>query len=227
MEYKKKYDMTRDENIFYAKRNIVDYIWKEANIEGIPITFPKTDDVVNRGAVEGVSIFAINVINNLKRAWEYILINIDREYSFSFITQVNKLIGSGYLIDRAGKLRASEVQMGGTKWTPDIPNMEKLLGQIKNTNYISNPIEKALVAFCDITRGQWFIDGNKRTAQIVANHILIQNGAGTLAIPAENEDKEIFFNLLTKFYETNNSEALKKYLYDNCIGGMNKIKSPD
>ena len=27
MKFQRKYDMTREENIFLAKRNIVDYIW--------------------------------------------------------------------------------------------------------------------------------------------------------------------------------------------------------
>lgn len=36
---KDKYNMTREENILYAKRNIVDSIWKSANLEGIPVTF--------------------------------------------------------------------------------------------------------------------------------------------------------------------------------------------
>lgn len=35
-----KYHMTKEENIFLAKRNIVDYIWKSANLEGIGITYP-------------------------------------------------------------------------------------------------------------------------------------------------------------------------------------------
>lgn len=37
--------MSIEDNIFYAKRNIVDSIWKEANIEGIDITFPATKAV--------------------------------------------------------------------------------------------------------------------------------------------------------------------------------------
>lgn len=37
--------MSVEDNIFYAKRNIVDSIWKEATIEGIDITFPATKAV--------------------------------------------------------------------------------------------------------------------------------------------------------------------------------------
>ena len=34
-----KFNMTQQENIFLAKRNIVDYIWKSANLEGIGVTY--------------------------------------------------------------------------------------------------------------------------------------------------------------------------------------------
>ena len=37
-----KYNMTQEQNIFYAKRNIVDSMWKSANLEGIAITFSET-----------------------------------------------------------------------------------------------------------------------------------------------------------------------------------------
>ena len=41
-----KYNMTQKENIFLAKRNIVDYIWKSANLEGIGVTYPETQAIL-------------------------------------------------------------------------------------------------------------------------------------------------------------------------------------
>ena len=40
-----KFNLTREENIFVAKRNIVDYIWKSANLEGIGVTYPETQTI--------------------------------------------------------------------------------------------------------------------------------------------------------------------------------------
>lgn len=40
-----KYNMTMEENILYAKRNIVDSIWKSANLEGITVTFLETQAI--------------------------------------------------------------------------------------------------------------------------------------------------------------------------------------
>ena len=42
---KDKFTMTREQNIFLAKRNIVDYIYKSANLEGINVTFPETQAI--------------------------------------------------------------------------------------------------------------------------------------------------------------------------------------
>lgn len=38
-----KYQLTIEENVFLAKRNIVDSIYKESRLEGIAITFPETN----------------------------------------------------------------------------------------------------------------------------------------------------------------------------------------
>ena len=41
--FKDKYSMSLKENIFVAKRNLIDYIWKSANLEGIAVTYPLYD----------------------------------------------------------------------------------------------------------------------------------------------------------------------------------------
>ena len=43
-----KFRLTVEENIFIAKRNIVDYIWKSANLEGINVTFPQTYAIIEK-----------------------------------------------------------------------------------------------------------------------------------------------------------------------------------
>ena len=40
-----KFNLTREQNIFVAKRNIVDYIWKSANLEGILVTFSEAQAI--------------------------------------------------------------------------------------------------------------------------------------------------------------------------------------
>ena len=68
-----KYNLTREQNVFIAKRNIVDYIWKSANLEGISVTYPETQVFYDRGIVNGLSVNEVIAINNLKYAWQFIL----------------------------------------------------------------------------------------------------------------------------------------------------------
>ena len=69
-----------------------------------------------------------------------------------------------------------------------------------------------------LMRIQFFSDGNKRTAMLFANKIMIQNGKGIISIPVESDD--IFGEKLTKYYESNDMEELKKFIYDYCIDGI-------
>ena len=73
-----------------------------------------------------------------------------------------------------------------------------------------------------ILRQQPFGDGNKRTAQLAANHILIQNGKGILALPAyENEDVRKFLLMLVAYYDTGDKTEIKEYIYNNALLGVN------
>ncbi|EAK5214979.1 cell filamentation protein Fic, partial [Campylobacter jejuni] len=40
-------NLTLEENIFLAKRNLVDIIWKSANLEGVNVTFPETQMIID------------------------------------------------------------------------------------------------------------------------------------------------------------------------------------
>ena len=51
-----------------------------------------------------------------------------------------------------------------------------------------------------LMRTQPFYDGNKRTAMIAANQIMIQNGKGIISIPIEQQ--VTFREMLIDFYDT-------------------------
>ena len=40
-----KFSMEQQDNIFYAKRNIVDSIYSQSKLEGIAVTFPDTQEI--------------------------------------------------------------------------------------------------------------------------------------------------------------------------------------
>lgn len=60
-----KFQMTEAQNVFVARRNIVDTIWKSARLEGLAVTFPETDAVFN-GLPVTMKLNDVLTINNLK-----------------------------------------------------------------------------------------------------------------------------------------------------------------
>lgn len=219
MEIKNKYKMTVEENIFYAKRNLVDSMWKAANLEGIAVTYPQTEMIFDELAVQNMYIKDINAIINLKHAWYFILENTSYPVDIPFISKVHQLVGEANVIPYPGIIRTTEVDMGGTEWKPSIPDKEKIKEDLEILlNSDKSETEKAIDMMLYICRSQPFYDGNKRVATLVANHILIQNGVGLLSIPIQKQLE--FKNLLIKFYETNNNKNIKEFLYKECIKGI-------
>lgn len=80
-----KYKMTLEENIFVAKRNIVDSIWKSANLEGIAVTYPQIETIFQGLGIQNMKVKDINAIVNLKHSWEFILENIEYPVDLNYI----------------------------------------------------------------------------------------------------------------------------------------------
>lgn len=213
-----KYNMTQKETIFLAKRNIVDYIWKSANLEGIGVTYPDTQAIYNGMAVSGYTIEDINAIYDLKHAWQFLLDNINEELNLAFVRKVHMILGR-YTIINAGTFRRDEVRIGGTDWIPELPDEKKAeseLGNILESKTV--PISKALDLTLYLMRAQLFYDGNKRIAMLIGNKLMIENGQGIISV-AQKDIKD-FYKLLASYYETGDQSDIKQFLYDHCIDGM-------
>lgn len=214
-----KYNLTAEQNIFVAKRNIVDYIWKSANLEGIAVTYPDTQTIYDGFSVSGYKLEEINAINNLKKAWQFILNDVDIDLNFAYICKINELVGENVFYN-PGVIRTTPVNIGGTGWKPDFPIETKIkeeLEELLNNNEISKT-EQAINVMLWVMRRQMFIDGNKRTAMLIANKIMIENGCGIISIPIEKQNE--FYKLLITYYETNDSSIISKFIYDNAIDGI-------
>ena len=216
-----KFNLTREQNIFIAKRNIVDYIWKSANLEGIGVTYPETQVIYDGGIVNGLTVDKIIAINNLKYAWDFILENNDVDYDYNTLCHIHKLVADKLVLDQElGKIRTTPVNIGGTSWKPQFPiesqikeELDVFLNQENKTK-----TEIAIEIMLSLMRRQIFIDGNKRVAMLFANKIMIDNGCGIITIAQENQ--ETFYEKLIRYYESGNMQELKQWIYDTCIDGI-------
>ena len=67
-------------------------------------------------------------------------------------------------------------------------------------------------------RGQWFWDGNKRTATLAANKLMIDNGTGLINVPVNKWEK--WNELISSFYYSGDMKELKEWTYREGIQGV-------
>ena len=212
-----KYNLTKKENVFLAKKVLASSIYNSAKLEGINITYPDTKTILDGANVPSLRLDEINCILNLRDAWNFVLSNIDEAITLDFICKINSFVSRNESLEW-GVLRTGKVGINGVDYIPDIPNEAKIIADIKNIMEEKNITRRSLVLMLYLMRTQVFWDGNKRTSMIVANKIMIENGCGVITIK-EEYFKE-FNSLLTEYYNTNKMESLLKFLYNNCIFRM-------
>lgn len=212
-----KYNLTLEQNIFLAKRNLVDNVYSNARMEGLNITFPETKTILDGVNVPNLKIDEIQCILNLRDAWRYIINNIEDVFNLDFICKVNEFVARNESLSW-GTLRNGNVQITGTDYIPSIPDEESVKYDINNILKIDNATERAIEYMLYGMRSQLFWDGNKRTSTICANKIMIENGAGIIKVP-DNRLQE-FTILLSEFYGSNDSSKIKQFIYNNCIDGI-------
>ena len=72
-------------NIDFAKRHLVDTIYKQAILEGVATTFADTESIIEGGKINNMSSEDVLKIVNLKHAWEFIYAVKVQSQSFNIL----------------------------------------------------------------------------------------------------------------------------------------------
>lgn len=218
MEFQNRFHMTPAQNLFLAKKRWDENVYCGMKMENRAVTFPQTKTILDGVNVPGVQLDDIQAILNMRDAWKYLLSTVDEPLTMEYWCKLNELIARNEALEW-GKLRTGNVGISGTDYMPPIPQAETVsreLAEMLQSDMTATG--KALHAFAWGTRGQFFWDGNKRTSLMLANKILIMGGAGILTITDQYIER--FNMLLLDYYNTGDSEKLKKFLYEHAIYGI-------
>lgn len=203
-------------NLDFARANMKSLIYDQAILEGISTTFPDTEAIIDNGKVNNMSTEDVMKIINLKHAWEFIL---DKDVVLSptnyYVSQyIAKLINEGFFYE-GGRIRQIPVNIGGSTYKPPLPIENIVRERISDIiNSSLDDIDKAIELTLFVMKTQVFIDGNKRTAIIFANHYLISKGKGLLVVPYDLVSE--FKKLLIAYYEDYDTKSIKEFLKDKC-----------
>ena len=214
--------MTLKQNIELAKRMLVDNVYKAAKLENIAVTYAATIEIVEQGKNSGnLTPEELTDVVNLKRTWHFLLDEtvLSRALGIDLIQDVHTKVAFGMAnleLYEIGNFRTGPVAIGGTIWRPKTPNAEDIYQELLEikTEY-HDVLDRALELYLWLCKRQAFRDGNKRTANYLANFELIKHRAGILSPPPE-EDLAEFRILLIKYYETDDKDEIKEFLLNKC-----------
>lgn len=210
--------MLKEDNIFLAKRKLVDNIYKSAILEGISVNIAEIYSFMNNVNTGNISVDDMLKLKGLKDGWEFILNTIDDDLTIDYIKQIHFQICKGQNVNPLGEFRDKGVGITGTSWHPKMPSECDYKKELQELLMISNELDRCISIFCWIQRSQMFLDGNKRVANLIANKEMIKYGQGIISVPIDKIGE--YLTKLISYYETNNMLDLKEWIYNNCIDGI-------
>lgn len=203
-------------NIDLARRYLVDSIYKQAMLEGVATTYSDTETIINGGKIKGMTVSDVNKVVNLKRAWEFIM-SIDlANYptNYAVLCEINRIVEEGFSLT-AGRIRSVPVTIHGTTYIPPMPFENLVKEQLSDILHNGEGIDLAIDLVLYVMKKQLFLDGNKRTAIIFANHYLISHALGLLVVPAEKVDE--YKEILISYYEDESKKnEITSFLKEKC-----------
>lgn len=221
-----KFHMTFAENLFLARKLLVGSIYNTAKLEGVNTTFPETQAILDGVNVPGAKLDDIQVILNLRDAWRDVLTDLSTvAVGLDFIKKINASVSRNESL-AWGELRTGQIGISGTSHKPKIPNEKEVTETLDAllSDAAKSATERAIDIALYIMHEQLFWDGNKRTASVAANAVLIQSGAGVLSISTDNIAE--FNKLLQYYYDTNDSRSLKAFLYASAVVDFDSVNVP-
>ncbi len=200
-EYKKEFE-----------RLAIDLSWKSSQIEGNTYSLLETEKLLKeKETAAGKTKEEAVMLLNHKDALDFIIETPDYLYplSVSKIEDIHSILVKELDVER--NLRQRRVGISGTNYRPldnQFQISEALQDSCNLINEKSSVFEKALLALVLISYIQPFMDGNKRTARIVSNAILMNEKYCPLSF--RTVDSIDYKKAMLLFYEQNNISNFKE-----------------
>ena len=205
---------SKERALYLSKRELATLVFDAVNLEGINVTLPEVQTLLEGVTIGGHTLSDQQVVLNQKNAYN-LLFELVKENRFRLDKQTFCHIHeqAGYQDALAwGEFRKDDVRIAGTDYRP--PKFSQLEDCFKKMIVEAEKLEdiydKAIYVFLWTARNQFFYDVNKRTGRLMMNGILLN--AGYPAINLQASHKLEFNTLMLDFYNTGDVTSMNKFL---------------
>ena len=197
----------------------VDLSWKSSQIEGNTYSLLETERLLkDKQTASGKTKEEAIMLLNHKDALDFVLDIPDylKELSVHRIEDIHSILTKELEVER--NIRHRRVGITGTNYRP-LDNEFQIREALEDTctlvNGKDNVFEKAFLTLVLLSYIQAFVDGNKRTARITSNAVLIANGYCPISF--RTVDSIDYKKAMIMFYEQNNIAAFKKIFIEQFL----------
>lgn len=194
------------------ERFTIEFSWKSSRMEGNTYTVFEAEHLLKENvAASGKSAEEAQMLLNHKKALDHVLKAPEnfREISIGKILELHRLLVEGLSITPG--IRNGRVGIVGSNYSPPenrVQIEEAMEGLVALLHRTKHPLERAMLAVLLLSCIQPFEDGNKRTARVLGNAILV--AADYCPLSNRSVDETGYRKAVLLFCEQNNLGYFRK-----------------
>ena len=186
------------------------------SLEGNPFTLPEVKTLLEGVTVGGHRLADERQVLNQAASWRELLVRVE---SRSFAVDRRTFCELHGLVAREealewGEFRTGPVTIAGTHHRPPPPErLSELFDQgLAALECVPSIHERAIATFLFGALHRFFFDGNKRTARLMMNGLLLAAGEDALSVPA---GRRLQFNeAMIRFYDERDGSEMMRFMTD-------------
>ena len=200
--------------LMLAKRQLSEFVCDAVNLEGINMTLPEVQTLLDGITVGGHKLSDQQITVNQGNAWRLLFGLIERgEFTVSaeIACQLHAAAGKEEALEW-GRFRSGGVFIAGTDYLPppvaELPT--RFDAMVDDLAQIDDIYDQAIHVFLTMARCQFFYDVNKRMGRFMMNGHLLQHGYPAINLPAK---RQLEFNtLMLAFYDSGDETAMNAFM---------------
>ena len=197
-----------------AIRDLPSLVYDAVNLEGVAMTLPEVQTILDGITVGGHKISDQNMALNQAETWKHLFSIISDgtfEFSKAVALELHSIAGKEEALDW-GAFRTGNVTISGSDYEPASPKqLDEEWSKIEaEVSAIDDVYDRAITAFLKMARAQFFWDVNKRMGRFMMNGILLSEGFPIINVIAKRQKE--FNQLMLEFYSTADTIKMNKFL---------------